>query len=94
MSNEVGFSVITPAYRTERYVAETIESVLCQTRTDWELIVVDNGPSDEMAAIVESYMSDTRIRLIRQDNNGIGGARNVADDVFRDQLGQIGHEAS
>ncbi len=74
----IGFSVITPAYRTERYVAETIESVLRQTRADWELIVVDNGPSDEMARIVESYMSDTRIRLIRQDNNGIGGARNVA----------------
>ncbi|GAF50718.1 glycosyltransferase family 2 protein [Rhodococcus wratislaviensis] len=68
------FSILTTAYKTEPYVAQTIESVLRQTRTDWELIVVDNGYSDEMAQIVSSYAAqDTRIRLIRQENRGVGG---------------------
>ena len=62
------FSFLTTAYRTEKYVAETIESVLAQTRDDWELIVVDNGNSDEMAHIVEQYTSDARITLVRQVN--------------------------
>jgi glycosyltransferase involved in cell wall biosynthesis len=67
------FSFLTPAYRTERYVNETIESVLAQTRTDWELIVVDNGNSDEMARIVERYTGDPRIKLVRQENKGVRG---------------------
>jgi hypothetical protein len=44
-------SFLTTAYRTDQYVSETIESVLAQTRGDWELIVVDSGNSDEMAAV-------------------------------------------
>jgi glycosyltransferase involved in cell wall biosynthesis len=75
------FSFLTSAYRTERYVAETIESVLAQTRTDWELIVVDNGNSDEMARIVESYTGDSRIKLIRQENKGVRGGVAAAADV-------------
>ena len=47
--------------------------MLAQTRGDWELIVVDNGNSDEMARIVSNYTSDPRITLIRQENKGIGG---------------------
>ena len=63
-------SFLTTAYQTEQYVSETIESVLAQTRGDWELIVVDNGNSDEMARIIGNYTSDPRITLIRQDNKG------------------------
>ena len=54
-------SFLTTAYKTEQYVSETIESVLAQTRGDWELIVVDNGNSDEMAQIISTYTSDPRI---------------------------------
>ena len=79
-------SFLTSAYQTERYVSETIESVLAQTRGDWELIVVDNGNSDEMARIVSNYTSDPRITLIRQENKGIGGgvsaAANAADGRY------------
>lgn len=103
----IAFSVLTPAYKTEPYVAQTIESVLAQTRGDWELIVVDNGRSDEMARIVESYMTgEERIRLIRQENQGIGGARNAAareargryvtcldsdDRLLPDYFSEVGH---
>jgi hypothetical protein len=72
------FSFLTTAYRTEKYVAETIESVLAQTSDDWELIVVDNGNSDEMARIVEQYTADPRITLIRQPNRGVRGGVSAA----------------
>ena len=75
------FSFLTTAYRTEKYVAETIESVLAQTRDDWELIIVDNGNSDEMARIVRRYTDDSRITLVRQDNAGVRGGVTAAVDI-------------
>ena len=72
------FSILSTAYRTEAYLAETIDSVVAQTLTDWELIVVDNGMSDEVVRIVEKYADDPRIRLIRQENKGLGGGIDAA----------------
>ncbi len=72
------FSILVSAFETERYVAETIQSVLDQSRGDWQLIVVDNGNSDEMAEIVARYTDDPRVILIRQENGGISGGRNAA----------------
>lgn len=71
------------AYRTERTVAGTIESVLRQTRRDWELVVVDNGMSDEIASIVEPYTADPRIALIRQENQELSGGVKAASRVAR-----------
>ncbi len=79
------FSFLTTAYRTEPYLVQTIESVRGQTRTDWELIVVDNGRSDEIAAIVRSYASDSRIRLVRQENRGYEGGVTAAAALARGQ---------
>ena len=62
------FSFLSPAYRTEKTLSRTIDSVRAQTRSDWELVVVDNGNSDAIAAVVGPYLSDPRIRLIRQEN--------------------------
>ncbi|MFC4947513.1 glycosyltransferase family A protein [Pseudonocardia sp. GCM10023141] len=69
---------MSSAYRTEPYLAATIESVLAQTVADWELIVVDNGMSDEVSRIVGRYSGDPRIRLIRQENKGLGGGIDAA----------------
>lgn len=77
------FSILAPAYRTEQYLAETIDSVVRQTRRDWELIVVDNGMSEPIAEIVRSYRDDPRVRLIRQENRGIGGGVDAAAAVAR-----------
>ena len=72
-------SFLSTAYRTEHCVAKMIESVLAQTRSDWELVVVDNGNSDEMARIVSEYVrTDPRIRLVRQENRGAAGGVNAA----------------
>ncbi|MCE0763122.1 glycosyltransferase family 2 protein [Pseudonocardia kujensis] len=70
---EPSFSIMCSAYRCEEYLADTIESVVAQTRPDWELVVVDNGMSDSIAAIVERYSADPRVRLIRQENRRLVG---------------------
>lgn len=79
------FSILTSVYRTEPYLAETIDSVLAQTLRDWELIVVDNGMSEEAARIVRSY-DDDRIRLVRQENRGLGGGIDAAAAVATGRL--------
>lgn len=68
-------SVIIPLYNKEKYVTRTLTSVLHQTWPDFEVIVIDDGSTDNSASIVESF-SDRRIKLIRQGNGGPGSARN------------------
>jgi glycosyltransferase involved in cell wall biosynthesis len=75
-------SFLTPAYRTEAYLADTIASVLSQTSTAWELVVVDNGNSEAIASIVCSF-DDARIRLVRQENRGYVGGVMAAAAVAR-----------
>ena len=71
-------SVIIPAYNTEKYIYQAINSALCQTLTNIEVIVVDDCSVDNTVAIVQSF-NDPRLKLIRNDKNmGAGGARNRA----------------
>lgn len=76
-------TVITPAYNSEDYIAGTIESVISQTYTRWEMIVVDDASTDSTAEIVNSYSrKDKRIRYIAlKKNSGPGKARNVAIEL-------------
>ncbi len=70
-------SVIIPTYNAERYIAETLESVIAQTYTDWECIVVDDGSKDTSAAIVQQYAErEARIHYVYQCNAGPSVARN------------------
>ena len=70
-------SIITPIYNGEKYVSETIESVLHQTYPNWEMIVVDDGSKDHSADIVSDYVrKDFRIVLLQQPNGGSASARN------------------
>lgn len=72
-------SIITPCYNGERFIAETLDSVLGQTYAQWELFVVDDGSTDRTAAIAEAYAAkDSRIRVLRQKNAGTACARNRA----------------
>lgn len=65
-------SVITPTYNHERFIAECIESVLAQTYDQWEMLVVDDGSTDQTWEIVQQYACrDQRIRVFHQDNKGI-----------------------
>ena len=70
-------SVIMPAYNAEKYIDEAIDSVISQTFANWELIIVNDGSTDDTQKIVEAYVSsDTRIKLINQENKRLGAARN------------------
>lgn len=73
-------SIITPAYNAAAYIAETIESVLNQTYTNWEMLIVNDCSKDNTAEIVESYAKkDKRINLINlKQNSGTAIARNAA----------------
>lgn len=75
-------SVITPAFNAERFIHETIESVLAQTYNNWEMIIVDDCSTDNTKQIVQSYAAkDNRIKLFTLDkNSGSGVARNKAMD--------------
>jgi len=71
-------SVIIAAYNYGRYLAGALDSVLAQTFTDWEAIVVDDGSTDNTAEVIRPYLSDGRIRYHRSNHLGAAGARNLA----------------
>ncbi len=70
-------TVVIPAYNREKFLPETIESVRTQTFQDWELIIVDDGSTDDTATIVSQLSkTDHRIRYIWQQNSERAVARN------------------
>jgi teichuronic acid biosynthesis glycosyltransferase TuaG len=72
-------SIIMPAYNTEKYIAEAIESVLRQTYKNWELLIVNDGSTDFTQSIIEKHAkSDIRIKYFYQKNGKQGKARNLA----------------
>ncbi|WP_114936924.1 glycosyltransferase family 2 protein [Mucilaginibacter endophyticus] len=78
MSNQL-VSVIMPAYNAEKYIAASIESVIQQTYTNWELLIVDDGSTDQTAAIIKRYISaDKRVKYFFQENGRQGKAKNLA----------------
>ena len=70
-------SVILPVFNGERYIQKAIESVLNQTLTDFELIIVNDGSTDNTSNIINEF-SDSRIKVITQENLGPGASRNNA----------------
>jgi glycosyltransferase involved in cell wall biosynthesis len=71
-----GVSVVIPAYNYAKFLANTVDSVLCQTYGNFELIVVDDGSVDNTRAVVEAY-HDGRVRYVFQENSGLSAARNT-----------------
>lgn len=69
-------SIIVPAYNAAGTIAETLESLLAQTFTDFELLVIDDGSTDTTLDIVRSF-DDPRIRVVCQKNRGLAGAHNT-----------------
>lgn len=70
-------SIITPCYNQAPYIAETIESVIAQSFSEWELVIIDDGSTDNSAEIVKKYIEiDSRIHYFYQENAGPSAARN------------------
>lgn len=71
-------SIIIPAYNAGNFLAETIESVIAQTYSNWELIIIDDGSVDETASVVNGYTNkDERIKYFFQTNQKMASARNA-----------------
>ena len=70
------FSVICPVFNKEKELKETIESVLSQDYQDFELILIENGSTDNSLSVIHSF-NDPRIKLIQTNQIGPGAARNV-----------------
>lgn len=78
-------SVLMPAYNAERFVCAAITSVLTQSYSAWELVIVDDGSTDATPEAVQSF-ADVRIAVVRQDNQGEAAARNRALSEARGQF--------
>ena len=77
-------SIIVPVYDVERYLPKCIDSILAQTFTDFELILVDDGSPDNCPALCDAAAAkDARIRVIHQKNGGLSAARNAGLDAAR-----------
>lgn len=85
MSNGPYVSVVIPLYQTQRYIADALGSVLAQTFTDFEVLVIDDGSTDSGPAIARA-IPDPRIRVITQLNRGLAGARNAGIAHSRGQV--------
>lgn len=87
MINAPRFSVVVPCYNSAETIVSTLESVLQQTRQDFEIIVVDDGSKDDSAEKVAALAQrDRRITLIRQSNAGVSRARNRGVEASRGGL--------
>lgn len=91
MNNDILFSIIMPAYNAEKYIREAVDSVIKQSYSTWELLIVDDGSTDETVKIIESeYKNDPRVILIKQEHKGTAGAaRNTAIEVLKGEYVQI-----
>nr|MBP7471733.1 glycosyltransferase [Prevotella sp.] len=74
-------SIIIPVYNVEKYINRCIDSVLAQTFSDFELLLIDDGSTDKSAKVCDIYAStDTRIRVFHKNNEGVSSARNFGLD--------------
>ena len=71
-------SIVVPVYNTAPYLSSCLDSILCQTVTDWELILIDDGSTDGSGTICDEYAAkDSRIQVLHQANQGPAKARNL-----------------
>lgn len=77
-------SIIVPVYKVEKYLEKCVDSILAQTFTDFELILVDDGSPDRSGAMCDEYaQKDSRVRVIHKENGGLSSARNAGIDVAK-----------
>lgn len=80
-------SIIIPFYNTEKYISRCIDSILSQTFSDWELILIDDGSTDNCLKLCEEYASrDHRIKILTQRNSGQGAARNYGLKIAKGEF--------
>ncbi len=82
MNEPTCISIVIPAYQAAKYLAVCLESVLSQTYQNFEVLLVDDGATDETPSICDSYHEkDSRIQVIHQENSGLSSARNAGTAI-------------
>jgi glycosyltransferase involved in cell wall biosynthesis len=76
-------SIVMPAFNGEKFIQQAVDSVLSQTYSNWELIIVDDGSTDNTAEIIRRYSGDSRIRTVHQENKGQASALDHGLDLAR-----------
>lgn len=75
-------SVVVPVYNVKEYLIKCVNSILAQTESDFELLLIDDGSTDDSGKLCDTLAeSDNRIRVIHQENRGLGGARNTGSQA-------------
>lgn len=83
-------SIVVPLYNRKHLISRCVDSVLAQTFSDWELIIVDDGSTDEPQEILDALQArDARIRVLRQPNGGVSSARNTGINEARGEYIQF-----
>ena len=76
------YSIIVPVYKAEKYIAQCVDSILSQSLSDFELILVDDGSPDRSGEICEAYQKrDVRVKVYHKENGGVSAARNFGLDM-------------
>ena len=70
-------SVVVPVYNKQNSIKRCIESVLKQSYINWELLLIDDGSTDNSAKIIQPYLKDDRIHYYHKENGGVSSARNM-----------------
>lgn len=87
MSDSLTLSVVMPAYNAANFITQTIESVLNQTFTDFELLIIDDGSTDNTLEIAEQYAQrDRRIQVLSHVNQGVSATRNRGVKIAKGKL--------
>lgn len=78
MSDKPIISIIVPVYNVEKYIHKCIDSILSQSYTDFEVLLIDDGSTDSSGIICDEYArKDARIRVFHKENGGVSSARNI-----------------
>lgn len=84
MMTDTKISIVIPVFNASQYIAETVESVISQTYTNWELILVNDGSLDDSGIICDRLSEkDERIRVFHQENSGVSTARNKGIELAK-----------
>lgn len=70
-------SIIVPVYNSAQYIERCINSIQLQTISDWELLLINDGSTDNSVSLIEPYLFDSRIQLFSKENGGVSSARNL-----------------
>ncbi len=80
-------SIIVPVYKVEQYLPRCLDSLLSQTYKNLEIILIDDGSTDNSPSICDAYAGkDSRIRVIHKENGGLSNARNTGLDAAEGEL--------